>query len=356
MEDIYQKLRKKLDTNPIGLSESSEQKKILRIMFTPEEAEFALKLPTRDETLEEIAVSLNEDPQVLKDKLEKMARKGTVFRIEKEGKIMYRLLPSVIGFWETPFWPGKHDQRAKTLGPIWSKYFNNGFLDEVCDRETKVVRVIPLDIAIAPTTQIIPLEDLMELVKQTSYRVVAHCPCRLMRIYEGKGCGHTTENCLHFEDMGHYMVEHGLGREISLEETINILRKANEEGLVHVTENRKGIISVICNCCRECCIWFRGLYEAKYPRAFAPSNYIRKVDKESCIGCGICIDRCPMDAIHLENEIAVTDENRCIGCGVCYPTCSGGAVSLVRKPENKVATIPDGRTYVINLLKDKGRI
>ncbi|MGQ9722555.1 MAG: ATP-binding protein [Candidatus Jordarchaeum sp.] len=355
MSEVYRKLREKLDNIPIGFPESEGAIEILKNIFTPEEAELALKLPVVTKSLEEIAANLKEDPATLRKKLDAMADRGTVLAIEKEGKRLYRLLPSVVGFWETPFWPGKKDEKTLKLAPLWRNYFENKFAYEMGDRKQIIFRIIPVNIAISPESRVTPFEDVIELLKPVNYFAVAHCPCRQIASYTGDGCNHSTEVCLHFDSMGEYMVEHNMAREVTREETIEILRKANEEGLVHMTDNHQGKITTICNCCGCCCIFFRMLKEMNLPRAVAKSNYVSRVDPDLCAACGTCTERCPVGAITVD-EFAVVDEERCVGCGVCYPTCPQEAIKLVRKPEEKVVEIPDRKTYITNLLKEKGLI
>ncbi|MGQ9721180.1 MAG: 4Fe-4S binding protein, partial [Candidatus Jordarchaeum sp.] len=122
--------------------------------------------------------------------------------------------------------------------------------------------------------------------------------------------------------------------------------------LVHMTENHQGKVATICNCCSDCCVFFRALKVAELPRAFARSNYVSRVDPDLCTACETCAERCPMEAIAID-EYAVVDENKCIGCGVCYPTCPNEAIILVRKPEDKVTEILDSKTWIMNLIKEK---
>ena len=80
-----------------------------------------------------------------------------------------------------------------------------------------------------------------------------------------------------------------------------------------------------------------------------------RVDADLCVACGTCAERCPMEAITV-NDYAVVDEERCVGCGVCYPTCPQEAITLVRKPEEKTVEVPDKRTWMMALLEEKGLI
>ncbi len=52
-----------------------------------------------------------------------------------------------------------------------------------------------------------------------------------------------------------------------------------------------------------------------------------KIDKETCIGCAACIDSCPVEALAMEEDIAVVDEEKCIDCGACIDSCPVGAIT-----------------------------
>ena len=66
------------------------------------------------------------------------------------------------------------------------------------------------------------------------------------------------------------------------------------------------------------------------PSIGAVSNFRLKVDEEACIGCGDCVDRCPMHALTVEGECVRVDLKRCIGCGLCNSACYSEALSMKR--------------------------
>jgi Pyruvate/2-oxoacid:ferredoxin oxidoreductase delta subunit len=182
-----------------------------------------------------------------------------------------------------------------------------------------------------------PEENLADFLKGQDYFSVSNCPCRLSHwiVDPGNHCGHMLETCLHAGDVGRWCVEHGLGRELTLDEALELLRKANADGLVH-TVNIDGFI---CNCCTDCCPFFNGFYKLN-TKTLIPTPFMPKVDEETCSACGDCADVCPMGAMKV-NEIAELDLDTCIGCGVCVTHCSTDSLILVRRPEDKQVEMPD---------------
>ena len=51
-----------------------------------------------------------------------------------------------------------------------------------------------------------------------------------------------------------------------------------------------------------------------------------KVDKKKCVGCGACVDVCPVSAISMDDNKAMIDSNKCIDCGRCAQVCPQDAV------------------------------
>jgi ferredoxin len=130
---------------------------------------------------------------------------------------------------------------------------------------------------------------------------------------------------------------------VTKEEALKIMREAEEAGLVHKAfhpmsrEDRPE--TSICNCCKDCCdtlnLWRDGVFP------LCNSTYhLSVIDKDVCIGCGECVERCPTEAISLNSDDkAEVDEKACFGCGVCARFCPVDAVSL-REGLRKVRILP----------------
>jgi len=339
----YEELAKHLDQGIVGSPKSPALIELLEILFPGEEAEVALELPMQDTSLSELKELFPEKAKSLEGLLNRMAKRGTVFvggAQDEERK--YKLLPSVVGWAETPYWAGKKTEDARRMAPLWLKYREEAFGAELA-RGMPPVRVIPISETLRESTEVLPYEVLEAKVEGQQYCAVGKCPCRQIKAYVGEGCDHSIDNCLHFGDMGRYMVEQGMAREITTEETLKILKEANEEGLVHTGDNLGAdLISTICNCCGCCCI-FLDTRKRMGLDTISPSSYVARVDADLCIACGTCEDRCPMEAIAVgDDDVSEVDQDLCIGCGVCTPTCNEEAVDLVQREQiNPPPSIPD---------------
>jgi len=330
--NLYEELAKHLDQGVVGSPKSPALMKIIKVLFPVEEAEIAVKLPMQARTLSELKGLFPEKADSLEEILKNMSKRGTVYTSQRLGKERkYRLLPSVVGWAETPFWSGKETEDTRKLGPLWLKYRDEAYGKELARGDMPLMRVIPVSRTLQDSREVFPFDALKPKIEDATYRSVGHCPCRQMKRTAGEGCNYSLENCLHFGSMGRYMVEHGMAREITAEETLGILNEANKEGLVHIIDNVEGHMSTICNCCGCCCVFLEtkkrmGLH------VISSSNYVAHVDSDLCAGCGTCEERCPMGAIVVNNDdVAQVKADLCLGCGVCTPTCTTEAVDLIRR-------------------------
>ena len=102
MEDVYERLRKKLDDLATGYpsTEGKAEIRILKKLFTEEEAEFFLQLAPVPETPDKVAGRLELDPEETAAIMEKMAKKGLLFRLRKEETVRYAAVPYIVGIFE----------------------------------------------------------------------------------------------------------------------------------------------------------------------------------------------------------------------------------------------------------------
>lgn len=341
-DDIYVELAKHLDEAYAGAPMSTALLEILKILYPGEEAEVACGLGFYENvTLEQCEEMFPEKAGRMAELLDSMAHRGTVFTEQKPGRErIYRLLPSIVGYVEAPFLSGEDTPEKRLLAPLWKKYMTEGFGQEMA-RGMPLIRVIPISESLEDESQVLPFDAIKEKLSNASFMAVGHCPCRQIGTLTREGCERPTERCLHFGSLARYFVEMGMARQIELEEVLQILQSATEEGLVHVCDNVEGSIRTICNCCPCCCGFFRA-NKALGVKTYSRSNYVATVDANACTSCAVCEERCPVEAITV-GEVAIVDSDKCIGCGVCTPTCGGDdAIRLVVRQE--VQPPPDFQT------------
>ncbi len=355
-QGIYEQLADHLNSMPIGAPKTSELWEILKILFTEEEAALAVNLPFFPMDLDVLTEKTGVEKTRLKPMLEQMAKKGTVCIMQEGPDPMYRLFPTVVGFSETPFFSGKRTEETEKLAPLWRKYGRTAFFHEIGGlSDTPITRIVPVEQTVSDTSEISPHDKVTELVKGTSYQAVAHCPCRLMRDYAGEGkCEHATENCLHFGSYARHLVAQGMAREITVEETLDILKRSHEEGLVHLSGNFQGEVETICNCCADACVFITGLLQGE-KHMFARSNFVSRVDQDTCSECGTCAERCPVNAIPPDNGPSLVDADKCIGCSVCHPTCPTESISLVARPEEEQQPLLPADQVLMQVMQNKNR-
>jgi ferredoxin len=364
MHSVYERLAFHLSALGMGLPYREELLPILRENLTQTEAEVLLALPTKVAPLQpvgidQIASNASLPKEELAEMLESLSERGLLFSGKtKEGEKGYALQQVGFGFPQTFFWKGEDTPHARNMANLIAKYFNRQVTTEAYGgSETKAHRYIPVGETIDHDMQaVFPYHTMESVIQQAKVFAVAHCPCRMTMQLRGRGCDHPLEVCLKFDDMAEYLIETGLAREITREESLEVIRKSEEAGLVHFVDNAIRGIKHNCNCC-GCACWNVGtIKRRKIPRDVLMATYfIRQTDEDECIACGNCVDICPVDAIVIEGDFPTVDEDWCIGCGVCVSRCPTGAAKLRLRGDRKDhSPLPDFAKLHERILKEKG--
>jgi len=335
MGDVYHELREHLDSLPGGFppTDSGVEIRILKRLFSPTEASLAVHLRPKLEPASAIAERAGIREEEIAPLLKEMARKGLAFSIETaERPSVYMAAQFVVGIWEY------HVNDLDEAFVEDMQEYLPALAKEAFDYVPQL-RTIPVGRSITASVEILPYEQAEEMVKKQKKFLVAPCICRKEHQLKGDGCNKLMEACLVFGWGADYYERNDLGRVITLKETLEILRKADEEGLVLQPSNTQEIVNICC-CCGDCCQILMNLKRHPSPAAMAASAFVARIDAETCIGCETCIERCQMEALSMVDEHAVLNTERCIGCGLCVSTCPSGALSLARKPQEAQMIIP----------------
>jgi ferredoxin len=335
-EETYQKLTEHLNKLPGGFppSKTGAHIRLLKKLFTEEEAELATKLTLTQKTSQEIADKIQQPLESTKNLLDKMVMKGQIFSKETEkGETLYQAMPWEIGIYETQV-----NNLTEELRTLLNDYWSTRESSE--KQYEPQLRTIPINKSIEPTLEILPYEQVDKLVEENEVFAVSPCICRTHEKKEGRGCDALIESCLIFGDFADYYVKLGLGKYISKEEMKTKIKEADEHNLVLNPTNSKRV-SVICCCCGCCCNMLGGLKRSPKPSEVITSSFQAEYDVDFCIGCGVCIERCQMDAITKDGDKVSLKLDRCIGCGLCVSTCPTNALRLVRKLESPHKDLPE---------------
>ncbi len=330
-EAIYDKLREHLDSLPTGFpkTESGVEIKILKKLFTEEEADMACKMTIMPETAEQVAKRLGRDPKETADFLYRMSKKGLLMRFKAGEKTLYMSAMFVVGIFE--YQVGSLDREFVDLV---HQYAKEALHREIILPDTPQLRVVPVQESLDTAMEIAPYDELRKILSSQKTIALTECICRKMSGIEGKPCHAPLESCLIFGQMGEFYIENGIAREITLDEAFQVLKRNEEAGLVPNPANAQRV-GGMCSCCACCCELLKAIKLDAHPSRKVKSNYFARVDGELCTGCEICLDRCQMEAIRMEDEKAAIDLDRCVGCGLCVTTCPTEALSLCKKsPED----------------------
>ena len=173
------------------------------------------------------------------------------------------------------------------------------------------MHVIPVEKAIPAEQKGASIEYLSHWLKKYDGQIgVGICSCRRAQTVRGEGSGDIEDYwCMGVGEFAQYCAETGKdNKNITYEEAIEILQKAEDNGYVHQITNIDGEnkIFAICNCAPGVCYALRTSQLYNTPN-MSRSCYTAHVDKESCVACGKCVEVCPAGAAKLGQKLCTKD-------------------------------------------------
>jgi Pyruvate/2-oxoacid:ferredoxin oxidoreductase delta subunit len=336
-EQVYIKLQKHLDNQVVGFpaTRSGVEIKILKHIFTPQEAEIACCLSYKLEPLKTIfsrARHLVDSLQDLEKCLDRIQKKGGIESKINKGKMHYCNAPLIVGMYEF---------QLDRLTPEFIKDFNEYTSDKnfglaFLGTTLPQMRTIPVAKSIHPQHHVSTFDEVATLLQKAEEPfAIFECICRKKKSLEGKSCKKTDrqETCLAVGNMARMTLQGGSGREITRDEAMSIIEKNQKQGLVLQPSNTEKA-EFICSCCGCCCGMLSVHKFLPKPLDFWAANFHAVVERDTCEGCGACEKRCQVEAVSVseKNQPAKVNLDRCIGCGVCVPNCPTQSITLVKNP------------------------
>ncbi len=340
--DVYRKLQQHIDERmPVGFppSESGADIRILKSLFTPEEASLTLNLSALAEPIERIykrvkdsGISIKE----LEDKLDNLVKKGVIMggSFNNPDKKTYSTAQFAIGIFEFQV-----DKLTKELAQDAADYSHEVFYKEFFKANIpSQMRTIPIEQSILPEHHISTYDDAIKIIDNADGPIlIFNCVCKQEMNLLGKPCNVTNipDTCMAFGNFAKGFIELGVGREVTKDEALERLQKYQELGLI-LQPNNSQDSAFICACCGDCCQNLTLVKKFPRPADYFTTNFHAIVDSEACDGCNTCVERCQMEALSLINNISTVDYDRCIGCGNCIVTCESSAIKLQKKDKETV--------------------
>lgn len=347
--DDYQAL-----TTQLGCSGSERLQRILENMMTPDQAKMVIALPgTPAEVAEKTGFDVKETTAALEDLFFKGAvvPKGDFVNRER-----YRFHRSVGQFHDVTAASLLLDaEKDKEFFELWYDFVNTEMYPQFAENFKKtpgpIQRMVPAWGSIKDLDGILPTENFPEMMAAQNKIAVVPCSCRLITNAVGEPCETHDETkheaCVLFNRSAEYAIARGSGRELTIEEALELSDIWEESGLLHKWQNNTTVegVGVTCQCCRDCCmdtVPVDTTPSLEIGQIWAKSRYVAYDVQDNCTGCQTCIDRCLFDAIEMvkvegsKKMKAAVDPDKCFGCGVCVIGCDVDALKmkLVRPPDH----------------------
>ena len=335
--------------------QSLRYRRILEFLLTPIQAQIAAQLPASPE---EIAEKLSLSSQQVSSEIEDLFRKGAVFPKNYETMENARFARGTEQLHDATQASYTADKfYGKQLYDLWEDFMQNEWYEQYAREFEKLEecneRVLPAYKSIEGMSGVTQWDDVREIFKAAPLIAVVPCSCR-------KQAGKTDmilDSCFQFERAAKYVIARGSGRQVSLEEALQIVDQVEEDGEVHIWMNLRGLFRpVMCNCTADACLSWTPVrkYDVGWARGgTAKSRFEVEIDQDECTGCKVCVKRCQFDAITMKpvpgskKQKAYVDPQKCYGCGVCVLKCKPKCMSmkLVRPLDHIPEDRPDELGY-----------
>ena len=266
-----------------------------------------------DFSAEDLAKKTRKSLDFVQTQCDKLVKAGVIRTRVRSGVLCYYYPIWVPGIMEGILSNREQCDAHPELGACFEEYtrIRVGMLAPVLGNGVNFMRVMPVMSAIENDTHKASYDEISTLIEKAWAISVGPCSCRRSRRLMGEGCGHLEEDmCLYLNDNAINFSKNGEHRLITKEEAYEILRRAEDNGLVHEVNQALGFddVTAICNCCGCSCYALRIAELFRSPNGVS-SNFIARVDKDKCVACGQCVENCQTNAVRLGQKHCLTDSH-----------------------------------------------
>ena len=266
-----------------------------------------------DFSAEDLAKKTRKSLDFVQTQCDKLVKAGVIRTRVRSGVLCYYYPIWVPGIMEGILSNREQCDAHPELGACFEEYtrIRVGMLAPMLGNGVNFMRVMPVMSAIENDTHKASYDEISTLIEKAWAISVGPCSCRRSRRLMGEGCGHLEEDmCLYLNDNAISFSKNGEHRLITKEEAYEILRRAEDNGLVHEVNQALGFddVTAICNCCGCSCYALRIAELFRSPNG-VNSNFIARVDKDKCVACGQCVENCQTNAVRLGQKHCLTDSH-----------------------------------------------
>ena len=266
-----------------------------------------------DFSAEDLAKKTRKSLDFVQTQCDKLVKAGVIRTRVRSGVLCYYYPIWVPGIMEGILSNREQCDAHPELGACFEEYtrIRVGMLAPMLGNGVNFMRVMPVMSAIENDTHKASYDEISTLIEKAWAISVGPCSCRRSRRLMGEGCGHLEEDmCLYLNDNAISFSKNGEHRLITKEEAYEILRRAEDNGLVHEVNQAIGFddVTAICNCCGCSCYALRIAELFRSPNGVS-SNFIARVDKDKCVACGQCVENCQTNAVRLGQKHCLTDSH-----------------------------------------------
>ena len=316
-------------------------------LYTEDEAQAYLEMPYGVRfTATDFAVESGRDEDECAALCEDLAQRAILGRALRGGVPYYWHLAHAYGMWEYRICIDDSEELPTVLANVWG----DDSPDNKMGTGTPFYYSLPAGAEVVAEEAIYPYDDVLKMVERNE--IFAVLPCQCQKLFGALGAldpeaqeSVEIERCLVFGENAEYCIQAGGARQITREECLEILQRCKDEGMVHQTVWTKQP-DVICNCHRDICgilSTYRALGEdmAQYNTCENMSHYDFLYDRDACIQCGACMQRCPVECITMDDEGYPQRNSACVRCGQCALVCPMQARKLTLRDLTDVTPLSD---------------